>query len=73
VYVTLFTLALLSAWLVGNSMAKSPVLSWPHVIGFAAMIAFAVYVILDTEFLRYGLVRLDTAYELLTEVRKSMN
>lgn len=73
VFVTLFLLALVSAWLVGNSMAKSPVLSWPHVIGFAAMIAFAVYVILDTEFLRFGLVRLDAAYDLLNEVRNNMN
>ena len=37
------------------------------------VIQFVVYVIVDLEFPRYGLIRIDTADEVMVELRRSMN
>jgi hypothetical protein len=42
------------------------------VIGYAAIITLTIYVILDIEYPRFGLIRLDVAQELIAEVRKNM-
>jgi hypothetical protein len=39
---------------------------------FAAILAITVYVILDIEYPRLGLIRIDAADQLLQEVRQSM-
>ena len=44
-----------------------------HKVAFAAMVALTVYVILDIEYPRLGLVRLDAIDEVLRNVRASMN
>jgi len=72
VFLMLFVLALASAAVTGNGMAKSEFLSWVPVIGFAAIIAFTIYVILDIEYPRYGLIRLDLPHELFVKLRESM-
>jgi hypothetical protein len=41
-------------------------------IVFAAMTAVTVYVILDIEYPRLGLIRVDTADQVLVELRESM-
>lgn len=43
-----------------------------HVIGFAAIIAATVYVILDVEYPRAGLIRVDAVDQVLVELRNSM-
>ena len=39
---------------------------------FAAILSITVYVILDLEYPRLGLVQIDTADQVLVEVRQSM-
>jgi len=47
--------------------------SWFHMIGFALVVAFAVYVILDLEYPRLGLIRVDAFDQALIDLRQSMN
>jgi hypothetical protein len=37
------------------------------------MVTLTVYVILDMEYPRYGLIRLDVAQDMLVEVRKNIS
>jgi hypothetical protein len=65
-------LALMSSLLAGFAMAGGKSRSWVHMIGFALILAVTVYVILDLEFPRFGLIRVDAADRVLYEVRESM-
>lgn len=68
----LFLVALASALLAGYSMAGGKDRKWLHVIGFALVIGITVYVILDIEFPRYGLIRVDAFDKALVDLLKSM-
>src|SRR5262245_6869005 len=54
IYVMLIGLALASALLAGYQTASEKGYDWMHKIGFAAIVAFTVYVILDIEYPRLG-------------------
>ena len=56
----------------GFGMAGGKSRSWAHMLGFALIMSFAVYVILDLEFPRVGLIRIDDADRALTTLRESM-
>jgi hypothetical protein len=74
VFVMLGTLALVSALLAGHGMAAAGGRrSWIHVIGFAAVIAATVYMIVDMEYPRFGLIRVDAVDQVLIDLRRSMN
>jgi len=53
-------------------MAASKKASLIHMIGYAAMISLTVYVTLDIEFPRIGLVRIDAADAAMVELRDGM-
>lgn len=72
VFGMLFALALVSALLVGYGMAASRSVSWLHALGFALVLAVTVYVILDLEFPRVGLIRVDSADQVLRDLRAQM-
>lgn len=72
VFVMLFALALVSALLGGYGMASAKAPSWLHMLGFAAVMALSVYVILDLEFPRLGLIRVDAFDDALVELRRSL-
>jgi len=72
VYVLLMGLALVSALLAGFSMAESRSHNWLHTLLYAAILSLAIYVILDLEYPRMGLIRVDAADQLLMDVRQSM-
>lgn len=69
----LFGLALGCALLAGYGMSGSRERSWAHMLGFAAIMAAAVYLIVDLEFPRIGMIRVDKADVVLLELRKQMN
>ncbi|MBP8256906.1 MAG: hypothetical protein KAX37_06235 [Opitutaceae bacterium] len=73
VFVMLSVLVLVSGLLAGYGMAKSERQSTLHQFGFAAIMAFSVYLILDIEYPRLGLVRIDSFDQSIIELRKSMN
>ena len=72
IFVMLAVLALAGAMLVGYSMAGGKSRSWLHIVGFAAVMAASVYVILDIEYPRFGLIRVDAIDQVLVELRQSM-
>jgi hypothetical protein len=72
VYAMLIALALGSALLAGYQTAGEKGYDWIHKIGFAAIVAFTVYVILDIEYPRLGFVRLDAIDQVLVNVRAGM-
>ncbi|HSP56563.1 MAG TPA: DUF4239 domain-containing protein, partial [Dehalococcoidia bacterium] len=73
IFVMLFVLALLSALLSGYGMAASKSRSWLHMLCFACAIAVTVYIILDIEYPRVGLIRVDAFDQALVDLRSSMN
>ena len=72
VFLLLGGLSLVGALLVGYDTSPNKVRSWLHMVVFAAIMSMAVYVIVDLEFPRLGLIRVDSADQVLIELRKSM-
>jgi hypothetical protein len=73
IYVLLFCLGLICSLLAGYRMASARHRSWLHIFGFTLVTVVVVYAILDIEYLREGLIRLQTADQLLVKVREMMN
>ena len=72
VYGMLIALAFAAALLAGYQSAGEKDRDWVHQIGFAAIVAFTVYVILDIEYPRLGWVRIDGIDQVLVNVRAGM-
>jgi hypothetical protein len=73
VFAMLGALVLVSGLLAGFGMAKSDRQSPLHVFGFAAIMALSIYLILDIEYPRLGLIRIDAFDQALVELRATMN
>jgi hypothetical protein len=73
IFLMLGVLALMCALLAGYAMAGGKSRSWIHIIGFALVLAMTVYVILDLEFPRAGMIRIDSLDQILVDLRQSMN
>ena len=71
IFILLGGLSLCSALLAGYGMSCRG-RSWLHVITYAAIISITVFVILDLEHPRRGLIRIDAADRVLIELRQSM-
>ncbi|BBL75528.1 hypothetical protein [Methylomagnum ishizawai] len=72
IYLMLFGVALISALLAGYGMAGGHSRNWLHMVGFALVLAAAVYVTLDLEFPRRGLIRVDDFDQALVDLRSGM-
>ena len=72
IYAMLIALALVAALLAGYQSAGEKGYAWIHKIAFATIVSLTVYVILDIEYPRLGLVRLDAIDQLLIDVRAGM-
>ena len=72
IFVMLGGLALAGSLLAGYGMAGGKTRSWIHMFIFAAIMAVTVYVILDLEYPRLGVIRIDAADRVLLELRDSM-
>ena len=73
IYAMLIALALASALLAGYQSAGNQDYDWLHKVGFAAVVALTIYVILDMEYPRLGFIRLDAIDQVLIDVRATMN
>jgi hypothetical protein len=69
----LFVLTLVAALLAGSAMAGGESPNWLHRIGFAAVMAVSAYVILDIEYPRHGLIRVERFDRALVDLRATMN
>ncbi|MFI4928651.1 MAG: DUF4239 domain-containing protein [Burkholderiales bacterium] len=72
IFVMLAGFALASALLAGYQGAHEKASDWVHQLGFAGIVAFTVYVILDIEYPRMGWIRIDDIDQVLTSVRAGM-
>jgi hypothetical protein len=72
VFLLLCGLSLVGALLVGYGTSTNQVRNWFHTVVFAAFLSLTVYVIVDIEFPRLGLIRVDAADQVLRDLRKSM-
>jgi hypothetical protein len=72
IFALLVLLALACSLLAGYAMA-GPGRRLLHMLGFATIIAFSVYVILDLEYPRIGWIRIDTTDRVLRDLRASMD
>src|SRR5262249_54092676 len=70
IYVLLFILGLICSALAGYRMALSQHRSWLHVLGFTVI---TVYVVLDIEYPRAGLIRLADSERMMIDVRREMD
>jgi hypothetical protein len=72
IFVMLCGLALLSSLLAGYGMAGGKSRHWLHMLGFAAVIAVSVYIIVDLEFPRLGFIQVEAFDQALVDLRQSM-
>jgi hypothetical protein len=73
VFVMLFAMALAASLMAGYGMTGSTLRSRLHMLGFALVMAVAVFVTLDIEYPRLGLVRVDAFDQALADLRETMN
>ena len=73
VFGMLVVLTLVGALFAGFDMSAAKSRSWVHMLGFAFVMAAGVYIILDFEYPRLGLIRLQSSDRVLIELRQSMN
>jgi hypothetical protein len=72
IYLLLFGLGLICSLLAGYRMANVQHRSWLHILGFTVITVIIVYVILDIEYPRAGLIRLEASDQVLVELRQGM-
>jgi hypothetical protein len=71
-YALIAGLLLISSLLAGYAMSWSRDRNWLHLVGFALVTTAVVYVIVDIDYPRVGLFRLDAADQVLYETRAAM-
>ena len=72
IFAMLAVLALVGSLLAGYGMAGGKARSWLHTIGLATIMAVTFYVILDIEYPRLGLIRVEAFDQLLVDLLQSM-
>jgi hypothetical protein len=69
----LFAMGLLCAGVAGQGMVGSRRRYWLHALAFCLTTSIAIFVILEIEYPRSGLIRLDRYDQVLVELRRSMD
>ena len=72
-YITLILLALASSLIAGYGMGDSGKHEWLHTLVYAIALTVTVYTIIDLEFPRFGIIRIDRYDQALVDQRNSMN
>jgi len=72
IFALLVCVALLSGLLAGFAMAERRTRSWLHMLLYAAVISLTIYAVLDLEYPRFGLIRLQSADQALKDLRDSI-
>jgi hypothetical protein len=72
IFVMVGIVALVASLMAGYGLAGAKSRNWAHVLGFVGVMATTVLVIVDLEFPRVGLIRLDSADQVLVDLRASM-
>jgi len=70
IYLVLTFLVLASSALSGYAMGKAGRRNWTHILLYSATLALAMYVILDLDYPRVGLITVNNIEQVLVELRK---
>jgi hypothetical protein len=73
IYLLLAGLSLLGALMIGYAAADNDRRNWLHPISFAIITSLAVLLILDLEFPRVGLIKIDSSDAAILDAREEMN
>lgn len=73
IFVMLTVTALAAALFGGYEMSNAATRNWLYIIGVALAISFAVYVIVELEYPRLGLIRIDAMDHALVELRETLS
>jgi hypothetical protein len=68
----LYGLALVAALVVGNETSANPRRRWFRTLLFPLVISASIFIILDLEHPRFGIIRIDTADQILKEMLAQM-
>jgi hypothetical protein len=68
-----FALVIACSLLAGYASSVRRTRSWMHILGFAGMMTVTIVMVLDYEFPRFGLIRIDPVDQVLVDLRKEMN
>ena len=72
IFIMLSIAALAGALFAGYGMASGATRNWTYILGFAATVSIAAYVIIELEFPRLGFVRVDAFDQALVDLRARM-
>ena len=72
VFVLLGVTVLVCSLLAGYNMAASGHRSWIHIISYTVLVSTAVYLILELEYPRLGLIRMDASDQVLAQTLDKM-
>lgn len=72
IYLLLVILGLISSLLVGYGISSNKNRTWLHAFVFASIMSVSAYVIIDLEYPRLGLIRVDDADQLMHDLRRSI-
>lgn len=72
IFVMLGISALASSLFIGYGLASVPERNWLYIVGFALSVSIATYVIIDLEYPRHGLIRVDGMDRVLVDERAAM-
>jgi len=72
IFLLLFLIALVVAGLAGYGMAADSFRSWLHILAFAGIASITVFMVLEIEFPRTGLIGIRKYDQMLLELRQSM-
>jgi hypothetical protein len=64
--------SLSSSLLAGYNMGAAKRRKWLHMLSFSVVLTLSVYVIIDIEYPRLGLIKVDTADSILSDLRESI-
>jgi hypothetical protein len=73
IYLLLLILALSGSLIAGFGMGDKGKRSWLHTLVYAVALTVTIYTILDLEFPRFGIIRIDRYDQTLVNQRNSMN
>jgi len=73
IFLLLGALGLISSLLVGYGISGNKNRTWMHAFVFASLTSLSVYVIIDLEYPRLGLIRVDSADRILVDLKKDLN
>lgn len=72
IFMLLVMLSLLASMLAGYVLCVSKGRNWFYMLLFTTTISLTLYVIIDLEYPRYGLIRVDNADQTLIDLRSVM-